>query len=266
VSTVVTWLGHSTVVLDVDGVRLIADPLLRKNAGPLRRRGQPPAPAQWAGADAVLLSHLHHDHAELRSLRLLPSGVPVITGAPNVPWLRKRNLAAVAPADQEWIEVDRGAGVRISLCPAEHSARPMPHRPNAANGHLVLTPSARIWIAGDTELFDGLSEIPAQAGGSIDLAVVPISGWGPRLSGGHMGPAQAAEACLRVRAAWALPVHWGTLHAPGGRAYPRGWMDRPGPEFVAALQAAAPDCTPMILDIGVPTPIDPTTPRPTRRT
>lgn len=258
-STSVTWLGHSTVVLDVDGVRLIADPLLRQNAGPLRRRGGPPTRSLWDGADAVLLSHLHHDHTELRSLRMLPPGVPVITGAPNVPWLRKRKLAAVAPPDQEWIEVGRDPGVRVGLCAAEHSARPMPHRPNAANGHLVLAPSARIWVAGDTELFEGLSEIPAQAGGPIDLALVPVSGWGPRLSGGHMGPTEAAEACLQVGAERAVPVHWGTLHTPGGRAHPRGWMDRPGPEFASALEAVAPHCTPMILEIGVPTPLEPTT-------
>jgi L-ascorbate metabolism protein UlaG (beta-lactamase superfamily) len=257
VNTTVTWLGHSTVVLDVDGVRLIADPLLRRHAGPLRRRGGRPMPAHWNGADAVLLSHLHHDHAELRSLRLLPPAAPVITGAANVAWLRKRNLAAVAPAEGEWIGVGPAdAGVRVTLCAAVHSARPMPHRPNAANGHLVDAPSSRIWLAGDTELFDGLSELPEQAGGPIDLAIVPVSGWGPRLSGGHMGPEQAAEACLRVGAACAIPVHWGSLHTPGGQRYPRGWMDRPGPEFASALEAVAPQCESMILEIGVPTPLD----------
>jgi hypothetical protein len=164
VSTTVTWLGHSSVVLDVDGVRLVADPLLRRNAGPLRRRGGAPTRALWDGADAVLLSHLHHDHAELRSLRMLPAGVPVITGARNVPWLRKRGLAAVAPLDRAGIEVGPGSGVRVALCAADHSARPMPHRPNAANGHLVRAPSARIWVAGDTALYEGLSN--KQAGRS----------------------------------------------------------------------------------------------------
>ena len=150
--------------------------------------------------------------------------------------------------------------MRVALCAADHSSRPMPHRPNAANGHLVVAPSARIWVAGDTALYDGLSELPERAGGPIDLALVPVSGWGPRLSGGHMGPTEAAEACRRVGAARAIPVHWGTLHTPGGRAHPRGWMDRPGPEFATALEAAAPQCTPMILEIGRPTPLEPTTP------
>ena len=60
----VTWLGHSTVVLDLDGVRIVADPLLQRHAGILRRRGQTQERAAWHGADAILLSHLHHDHAE----------------------------------------------------------------------------------------------------------------------------------------------------------------------------------------------------------
>ena len=79
----VTWLGHSTVVLDIDGVRIVADPLLRRHAGVLRRRGREPDRTAWTGADAVLLSHLHHDHAEVRSLRLL-DGAPVLT-SPETP-------------------------------------------------------------------------------------------------------------------------------------------------------------------------------------
>ena len=71
----VTWLGHSTVVLDLDGVRIVADPLLQRHAGILRRRGQTPERAAWHGADAILLSHLHHDHAELAQ-----SGSSVISG------------------------------------------------------------------------------------------------------------------------------------------------------------------------------------------
>lgn len=255
-TTTVTWLGHSTVVLDVDGVRLLTDPLLRPGAGLLRRRGRHPSRARWEGTDAVLLSHLHHDHAELRSLRMVPPGTPVITGAPNARWLRARHLTAVAPGSGHWVSVGVG-GVQVTLCRADHTARPMPHRPNAANGHVVRTPTTTIWVAGDTELFDELSELPALAGRTIDLAIVPVSGWGPRLSGGHLGPVEAAEACRRVGAAYAVPVHWGTLHAPGGRRYPRGWMDRPGPDFARAVEAAAPRCRPLVLDIDVPTPVGP---------
>lgn len=241
-----TWLGHASVVLDIEGVRLVTDPLLRRHAWPLRRRDARPATSAWRGSDAVLLSHLHHDHAELRSLRLLP-GVPVLTAIDNARWLRRHGLAGVGLRD-EWVPVARGVAVR--LAPARHRSRPMPHRPNTANGHLVRGSRQTVWVAGDTELFPELARIPGLAGGSVDVAVVPIGGWGPRLSAGHLDPVQAATACRVVGARAALPVHWGTLHPPLVRQRPRGWMDRPGEEFVAALSRAAPGCRPLLLGPG----------------
>jgi L-ascorbate metabolism protein UlaG (beta-lactamase superfamily) len=74
----------------------------------------------------------------------------------------------------------------------------------------------------------------------VDVAIVPIGGWGPRLSKGHMSPEQAAIACAMVRARWALPVHWGTLHPPLFGRF--GWMDRPARDFHHALAELAPDC------------------------
>jgi L-ascorbate metabolism protein UlaG (beta-lactamase superfamily) len=234
----VAWLGHATVVLDIAGLRLVADPLLRRHNGPLRRRGPRPPSAAWAGVDAVLISHLHHDHAELSSLRMLP-GAPVFTGHTNAAWLRRRGLPGIGLGD-EWHEL--GKGVSVRLVRAVHHGRPMPHRPNGAYGHLVRAPGALVWLAGDTSLYDEMAEIPRLAGREhLDLAVVPIGGWGPRLSAGHMGPPEAAAACAMTRAGSALPVHWGTLHPPVMNRL-GDWMDRPLAGFRTALAATAPDC------------------------
>ena len=214
----VTWLGHSTVVLDLDGVRIVADPLLQRHAGILRRRGQTPERAAWYGADAILLSHLHHDHAELGSLRLLGE-LPVITAPENAAWVTRKGFVGVGLSEEQWMPVGNGR-VEVRLTPAVHAARPMPHRPNAAVGHLVRGPSGVVWLAGDTELFDSMEDLPTLAGAPIDLALVPIGGWGPRLSPGHMGPEEAAVACHRIDARWAIPVHWRTLHVPAGRSLP----------------------------------------------
>ncbi|WP_107771450.1 MBL fold metallo-hydrolase [Nocardioides sediminis] len=241
----VTWLGHATVVLDVDGTRLVSDPLLRPHAGVLRRRTPPPDAATWAGTSAVLLSHLHLDHADVRSLRMLP-GVPVITAGDNARWVRRKGLLAQVPDGGGWIRVGDGS-VEVRLVPAVHRSRPMPHRPNAANGHLVRSSSGVVWIAGDTELFPGLVELPRLAGAAVDVAIVPVGGWGPRLSAGHLGPDEAAEACRAVGARCAVPYHWATLHLPGGRDRPRGWMDAAGPAFEAALE---PPCRPVVLGVG----------------
>ncbi|MDZ5662175.1 MBL fold metallo-hydrolase [Nocardioides sp. S-58] len=247
-SIVITWLGHATVVVDIDGVRLVSDPLLRRHNGPLRRRGEQPDRAAWAGARAVLLSHLHHDHAEVSSLRLL-GDVPVLTAVDNARWVTGKGLRGHGLQD-EWVRVDDDCDVRVRLLPAVHHSRPMPHRPNAANGHLVRGPSGVVWIAGDTELYAGMETVPHLAGAAVDAAVVPVGGWGPRLSPGHLGPHEAAVACRRVGASLAVPVHWGTLHVPGARELPRGWMGAGGPDFAAAVTREAPDCEVAVLSLG----------------
>lgn len=246
----VTWLGHATAVVDLDGVRIVTDPLLRRNNGILRRRGGRPSRPAWDGADAVLLSHLHHDHAEVASLKLFP-GVPVLTAPDNATWVRRKGLEGRGLANDEWFPVG-GADrrVEVRLVPAIHHSRPMPHRPNAANGHLVRGPSGIVWLAGDTDLYPEMESLPDLAGGAIDVALVPVGGWGPRLSPGHMGPEEAAVACRLSGARSAIPVHWKTLHVPAGEMVPRGWMDVAGPRFVEALAREAPGCRAVELDVG----------------
>ncbi len=244
-----TWLGHATVVLDMDGVRLVADPLLQRHNGILRRRGARPAGDAWSGAVAVLLSHLHHDHAEVASLRML-GAVPVLTAVENAVWVAKKGLTGRGLANDEWEPVGAAGEVTVRLVPAVHHSRPMPHRPNAANGHLVRGPSGVVWLAGDTDLYPGMEGLEEMAGAPVDVAVVPIGGWGPRLSPGHMGPDEAAVACRLSGARLAVPVHWKTLHVPAGEMFPRGWMDSAGPRFEDALAREAPDCRAVVLDVG----------------
>lgn len=245
----VTWLGHSTVVLDLDGVRLVVDPLVQRHAGILRRRGDQPVTAAWAGADAVLLSHLHHDHAEVGSLRFFRD-LPILTAPANAEWARKEGFDGRGMEEGEWSALGCDRQVQTRLVKAVHHSRPMPHRPNAANGHLVRGPSGTAWVAGDTALFPEMADLPSLVDGQIDVAIIPIGGWGPRLSGGHLGPEDAAIACAMSGARSAIPVHWKTLHVPGGRVWPRGWMDEAGPRFESALAREAPQCRATVLHVG----------------
>ena len=242
-----SWLGHSTVVLDIDSVRVLTDPLLRPHAGLLRRLAPRPDPASWSRPDVVLLSHLHHDHAELRSLRML-GGAALMSAPANVAWLRRRKLLQTVPLGDGWTSV--GSGVEIRQVPAEHRSRPMPHRPNDANGQLVRGPSGIVWIAGDTGLYPGMAALPAMAGGPIDVALVPVWGWGPRLSAGHLSPESAARAVALSGARFALPVHWGTLHPPFFAHFARSWLEQPGRRFADAVTAQAPGCTAVVLAPG----------------
>jgi L-ascorbate metabolism protein UlaG (beta-lactamase superfamily) len=249
-----TWIGHATVVIDLAGVRLVTDPLLRRHAGALRRVGPRPDPRAWADPDAVLVSHLHPDHASVASLRTL-TGVPMLTGPANARWLRRRVGVAVGEASEDaWTPVAPGRSVgspttqptgpvAVRLVRADHTARPMPHRPNDAHGHLIRSDTGTVWFAGDTSLYDEMSGLPALAGGRIDVALLPIHGWGPRLSAGHMGPIEAVEACVRVRPGAVLPIHYGTLHPPGFKPFGLDWMHQPLAEFGAELAARCPEVT-----------------------
>jgi L-ascorbate metabolism protein UlaG (beta-lactamase superfamily) len=227
-----TWVGHSTVLLELGGLRVLTDPLLRRRVGPLRRLRDLPVQQHVDPVDAVLLSHLHHDHADLPSLRRL-GHVPVITHAANLSWLAKHTLEAGDASADEWRPV--GDGVDVLLVRADHEARPMPHRPNGATGMLLRGGGVVVWFAGDTSLHPDMERLPELAGGRVDLALLPVGGWGPRLSPGHMGPVEAADAAARSGARHVVPIHYGTLHPVGWPSSRLGWTTDPGHRFVEVL-------------------------------
>ena len=102
----------------------------------------------------------------------------------------------------------------ITATPAVHSGRREPFGPEAAAvGYVIKTGPACVYFAGDTDLFDGMSTLVPP--GSLDVALLPVWGWGPNLGEGHLDPDRAAEAARRLRPRYAVPIHWGTL-APIG--------------------------------------------------
>ena len=227
-----TWVGHSTVLLELGGLRLLTDPLLRRRVGPLRRRRDLPVQHPVDDVDVVLLSHLHHDHADLRSLRRV-GRVPVVTDPANLPWLDKHDLVPGAASYDAWLPL--APGVEVLLVRADHEARPMPHRPNGASGMLLRGGGVVVWFAGDTSLHPDMVRLPELAGAPVDLALLPVGGWGPRLSAGHMGPVQAADATARCGARHVVPIHYGTLHPTGWPTSRLEWTTDPGRQFVAVL-------------------------------
>ena len=228
----VTWVGHSTVLLELGGVRVLTDPLLRRRLGPLRRRHDLPVQHHVDDVDVVLLSHLHHDHADLPSLRRV-GHVPVVTHPANLPWLAKHRLDAADAAADAWHPL--APGVEVLLVRADHEARPMPHRPNGATGMLLRGGGVVVWFAGDTSLHADMERLPELAGAPVDLALLPVGGWGPRLSAGHMGPAEAADAAARAGARHVVPIHYGTLHPSGWPTSRLAWTSDPGRHFVEVL-------------------------------
>lgn len=237
----VRWLGHSTVVIDLDGTRVLTDPLLRNHVGLLRRVTPAPRADDWAGIDAILLSHLHLDHADVASLRQLPA-TPVLVSPSIAQWLVDRGIPGT-PIGSDWHPVPGPPGTRVRLVPAEHHARPLPGRPVDAHGFLLRSSSGTVWFAGDTAAYPMMQRLPDWAGGTIDVALLPIHGWGPRLSAGHLDAEGAADVCRLVRPRFVVPIHYGTLHPVGLNLRRLDWMHSPADLFAQSLPARAPETT-----------------------
>jgi L-ascorbate metabolism protein UlaG (beta-lactamase superfamily) len=240
------WVGHATVALDLDGTRLITDPLLRGRLMHLRRVGPPPDPRPLRGADAVLISHLHHDHLDLPSLRLLGHRGPILAPRGAGGLLRRAGFRDV---------VELRAGERVTVgavdvlaVRAEHAADRRPGRASAEPIGFVLTGAGRrVYFAGDTALFDDMAQIAVPP---LDLALLPIWGWGPSLGPGHMDPHQAAQAAALLRPAVVVPVHWGTFLPQGLRTLRPGLLADPPQAFAREMALLAPGVEVRLLKPG----------------
>jgi L-ascorbate metabolism protein UlaG (beta-lactamase superfamily) len=239
-----TFLGHSTVLVDLDGVRVLTDPMLGHMAGVIRR--QWPVASQTALADlaAVFISHGHWDHLDMPSLRGLP-GAPVLI----VPVGLGRIVAKATPGVVH--EVRAGDRLQVGhltleAVHAEHGHRRSLFTTSEDAIGVLITGSTGVYFAGDTALFPAMTDLA----GRVDVALLPVGGWGPRLGAGHMDPGRAAEAAGRISPAVAIPIHWGTLYPLGLRRLSHSRFERPGPAFRTAVAARAPGVEVRILAPG----------------
>jgi L-ascorbate metabolism protein UlaG (beta-lactamase superfamily) len=199
-----TYVGHATTLLDMDGLRVLTDPLLRNRLAHLRRYAPPPLIADLT-PDVVLVSHAHRDHLDLPSLRAVAGACPLVGPRGCGRLLRRQGL-------HEVVEVDVGDRVRfgslqVVATRAAHDGRRDPlRRPLPALGFLVEG-TILAYFSGDTDLFPEMAELR----GDLDLALLPVAGWGPRLGPGHLDPRRAARAAELLRPRMAVPIHWGTF-------------------------------------------------------
>lgn len=240
----VDFLGHSTLVIELDGIRLVTDPVTRARVGPLRRVEPVPDRHRLAGADAVLISHLHWDHLDVPSMRALGTRVPIVVPAGSGAWLRSAGFHHVT-------EIGAGSsldigGVVVHAVEALHSGFRPPLGPTAPALGYVVRGSRSVYFAGDTDLCESMWSL-----GEIDLALIPVWGWGPTLGRGlHLDPMRAAEALRRIRPRAAVPIHWGTYwpHAMG-RVFPERLVEPPA-AFVEYAAEFAPDVRALPTAVG----------------
>jgi L-ascorbate metabolism protein UlaG (beta-lactamase superfamily) len=241
----ITWLGHATVRVEIDGIAVLTDPVLRAGIGPVRRAALHPDPQTWEGIDLVVISHLHHDHLDVASLRLLGLDTPLVVPAGAGRFVERFGFRAVT----ELAEGDTMSfgPLSITATHAAHSGfRPLGGPKASALGY-VIAGSHSVYFAGDTGLFPEMAALPP-----VDIALLPVGGWGPTLRGGHMDAESAVEALRLIRPRLAVPVHWGTFWPIGLWGIRPRRFSGPGAEFAARAAETTPEVDVRVLVPGGP--------------
>jgi L-ascorbate metabolism protein UlaG (beta-lactamase superfamily) len=224
----ITYVGHATVHFEAGATRLLTDPVLRTRIAHLRRIVPLPPLEQLVRPDAVLISHAHLDHLDVPSLRMLDA--PLVIAPRGCGRVIRRAGAHTVIEVQPGQELTVGS-TSIRVLRLAHDGRRHPLSSARETLGYTIAGDERALVAGDTAVFDGMSTLA----GSVDVALLPVWGWGRRLGPGHMGPAEAARAAATIRPRLAIPIHWGTLASP--RVPWLGDPARPAREFARHVAA-----------------------------
>ncbi len=216
-----TWLGHSTVLVEIDGVRLLTDPVWGERAspsqllGPKRFQPIPVVLGALPPIDAVLVSHDHYDHLCHPTIRALAkTGVPFITSLGVGAHLQGWGIAPERITELSWWESYRlpGTGVEVTAAPSQHfSGRGLNNRNSTLWSSMAIRgPEHRVFFSGDTGLTDDYTQIRDRLG-PFDLTMLEVGAFHPAWGDIHLGPEHALQALALLGGGAFLPVHWGTF-------------------------------------------------------
>ncbi len=216
-----TWLGHSTVLIEIDGFRVLTDPVWGTRASPSRLIGPkrfqpvPVALKQMPPVDVVLISHDHYDHLDYPTIRALTkSAVPFVTSLGVGAHLQGWGVPAERIFELDWWQTWRAPSgdLEITAAPSQHfSGRGLKDRNTTLWSSLAIrTPKHSVFFSGDTGLTPEYAAIRA-ALGPFDLVMLEVGAFHPSWGHIHLGPANALKAHDLLGGGALLPVHWGTF-------------------------------------------------------
>ena len=222
----VTWIGHSTALIEIDGCRILTDPVWCQRASPLqfigpRRFFAPPLTlSQLPPLDAVIVSHDHYDHLDGSAIAALGQrGAPFYCPLGVGRYLRQWGVASDKITELDWMQsAGLAHGCLLTGVPARHfSGRSMWNRFGTLWSSFVIRGSRNsVFYGADSGWFDGFAEI-GERFGPFDLSMLEIGAYDPAWATIHLGPDRAAQAHLALRGRLMMPIHWGlfnlALHA-----------------------------------------------------
>ncbi|MBL8020812.1 MAG: MBL fold metallo-hydrolase [Leptospirales bacterium] len=214
------WFGHASVLLEMDGVRIFTDPVFARRVSPFATFGpdrffEPPLTLEeLPRIDAVVISHDHYDHLDMRAIQFLaergtvffvPSGIGAHLDAWGIP---EKQIVELG-----WWESSTLGGIKIVCTPAVHySGRGLFSRNSTLwSSWSLVGPLHRFYFSGDTGYSGHFKEIGARLG-PFDLAAIKIGAYDYTWEGIHMNPESAVLANQDLRSRKMLPVHWGTFN------------------------------------------------------
>ena len=216
----VTWLGHSTLLLEIDGLRLLTDPVFGNRLGPVswmgpkRFHAPPVTVAQLPKLDAVLVSHDHFDHlCKTTMLEISKLDVPVITSLGVGAHLEQFGVAPERVVELDWWEQHAlpGGKLQFTAVPAQHFSGRVGGRNSTLWSSWVIESARRkLFFSGDTGLTPEMSDVHAKFG-AFDLVMLEIGAWHPAWGTIHLGPENALTAFERLGGGTLLPIHWCTF-------------------------------------------------------
>jgi L-ascorbate metabolism protein UlaG (beta-lactamase superfamily) len=253
-----TWIGHASTLVEIDGHRLLTDPIWSERASPStlvgpRRFHPPPLPIEaLPPIDVVIISHDHFDHLDMATVQALAAAgsrfvVPLGVGAHLEAW----SIPAAQVVELDWGESVRLGGLELVATPARHYSGRNPLRRDGTlwSSWVVKGPSHRIFFSGDSGYFEGFKAIGA-AHGPFDLTLIKIGACDVAWQDIHISPEEAVRVHVDLGGKFLLPVHWGTFNV----AF-HAW-NAPAEDVVAAASARG-------VAIAVPRPgqwVEPTAP------
>ncbi|GAB2754155.1 MBL fold metallo-hydrolase [Salinifilum aidingensis] len=212
--TALTWVGHATYLIRMQGVAVLADPVWSARVPGVPQRLTPPGVEfdDLPPIAAVLISHNHYDHLDEPTVQRFPRNTPMLVPAGLARWFERRGFTYAVELD--WWESVRISGLRFTFVPARHWSRRLPWDTGASlwGGWVITSSRSRVLHTGDTGYGRHFAEIGQWYSG-IDAVMVPIGGYEPRqqLQQMHMTPEEAVHAVRDLGASYGASMHWGTF-------------------------------------------------------